>query len=104
MAGRELEMLWREHGAEIALFAQHMHAVLSGYAWRRLDGVAPLSPREIDCVSFIAAGLRPDRIAQRLGLAAVTVNLHVRNARRKLSAKTNAETVAKAIRYGLIKI
>lgn len=56
-----------------------------------------LSPRERECLLRLAQGERVDRIAERLGLSTVTVELHLRNARRKLGARTSPEAVAKAV-------
>ena len=61
-----------------------------------------LSPRETDVLGRFAQGLRPDRIADRMGLSKRTVDMHAANARRKLHARTVAEAVAKAVRRGLI--
>lgn len=60
-------------------------------------------PRERDTLAFIADGRRIDRIAELMGLARVTVELHLRGARRKLKARTLPEAVAKAIYFGELK-
>lgn len=70
---------------------------------RRLQASVPrLSERERDCLAFAADGLRLDRIAEAMGIARVTVELHLRGARRKLKARTLPEAVAKALRFGEI--
>lgn len=61
-----------------------------------------LTGRERDVLARFAQGLRPDRIAERMGLSKRTVDMHAANARRKLGARTLAEAVAKGIRRGLI--
>ncbi len=61
-----------------------------------------LTNRERDCLSLIARGMRPDQIGDHLCIATVTANYHIRMARKKLSARTNAEAVAKAISYSLL--
>jgi DNA-binding CsgD family transcriptional regulator len=48
---------------------------------------------------MIAEGHRVGRIADRLSIAEVTVGLHLKNARKKLKARTMAEAVAKAVRH-----
>lgn len=65
-------------------------------------GASPLTGRERDVLGRFAQGLRPDRIADRLGLSKRTVDMHAANARRKLGARTIAEAVAIATREGLI--
>lgn len=63
---------------------------------------ARLSPREVDCLCGLARGLRNDRIAERLGLSASTVEMHLARARRKLGARTREQALARAILAGLI--
>jgi DNA-binding CsgD family transcriptional regulator len=60
-------------------------------------GAGALTPRERDCLTLLAKGLRPDRIADRLGLAKVTVDMHLRGARQRMKARTLAEAVARAV-------
>lgn len=62
--------------------------------------IQPLSPRERDCLKYLADGLRIGRIAQRLAISEVTVELHLRNARRKLGASTTPQAIARAIFAG----
>ena len=62
----------------------------------------PLSPRECDVLLWLAKGLRSQRIAERLGIARVTVDMHMSNARKKLKATTREHALAKAIQKGLI--
>jgi DNA-binding CsgD family transcriptional regulator len=63
-----------------------------------------LTARETECLTRLAAGDRVDRIAGRLGIAEVTVSLHIRNARAKLGARTSAQAVAAALRAGLLPL
>jgi DNA-binding CsgD family transcriptional regulator len=61
-----------------------------------------LTPRERDCIGFIADGRSDSYIADVLGIADVTVLTHVQNAKRKLGAKTRAQAVAFCINRGLL--
>lgn len=61
-----------------------------------------LSPREKQCITLLAAGLRTPRIAEALGVSEPAIHLYVRNARRKLDAKTREEAVAKALTQGVL--
>jgi DNA-binding CsgD family transcriptional regulator len=61
-------------------------------------------PRERECMTWLAIGLRYDRIAERLGIARPTVELHLLNARRKLGAKTREQALAKAVALGLLDL
>ncbi len=62
-----------------------------------------LSPREIQCLQWLAKGLRNDRIAAKIGITQPTVKLHMQNARRKLRSSTREQAVAQAVRLGLIE-
>ncbi|WP_420470608.1 LuxR C-terminal-related transcriptional regulator [Brevundimonas sp. FT23042] len=66
------------------------------------EGRSPLTGRERDVLARFAQGLRPERIADRMGLSKRTVDMHAANARRKLKARTLAEAVATGVRRGLI--
>ncbi len=61
-----------------------------------------LSPREREVLLWLAAGLRNDRIAERMGIRNPTVELHLANARKKLQAATREQALARAILFGLI--
>jgi DNA-binding CsgD family transcriptional regulator len=65
-------------------------------------GVVSITARERDCLAFIADGLRTGDVAHRLGISESTVEMHTRNARNRLGAKTRDQAVAIAIRAGLI--
>lgn len=75
----------------------------------RMDRPAPntplpvaLSPRERDCLGFIASGYSDTEIADLLGIGTTTVVTYVKSARGKLGAKTRAQAVAQALIAGLI--
>lgn len=61
-----------------------------------------LSPRERDCMAFVAEGKSDWEIAGLLGVAETTVLTHVQNARRKLGARTRSHAVALCLLAGLI--
>jgi len=61
-----------------------------------------LSNRERECLLWLSKGLRTGEIADHLGLATVTVDLHFKRARQKLKASTREEALAKAIINGEI--
>ncbi len=71
--------------------------------WRSGEDVSErLSERERECLLWLARGLRIREIADRLGIASVTVDLHLRRVRAKLRAATREEALAKAILSGEI--
>lgn len=66
--------------------------------------IAELSVRERECLSWSASGLRTKQIAQRMGLRPVTVELYLKNARKKLGAATREQAVSIALLDGLIDL
>lgn len=83
---------------------------LHGHARVLLPGdgfvVAPagLTGREIECLGLVARGLSDRRIAATLGIAVSTAHEHVENAKRKLSARSRAETIAQAVSLGVVGV
>jgi DNA-binding NarL/FixJ family response regulator len=63
---------------------------------------AELTPRELEILGLIAAGLVNKQIAQRLGLRLNTVRNHVQNVLTKLQAHSRLEAVATAVREDII--
>ena len=61
-----------------------------------------LSPREIECLEWLARGYQDGRIAGQLNLSRSTVRLHLANARRKLKAKTREQALVRALQWRLI--
>ncbi len=64
------------------------------------SALAPLTKREREVLSLLADGMTNERAATALGVAAETIQSHVRNAMAKLDADTRTEAVATAIRQG----
>lgn len=93
----------RGNEAALVIIAHMFHLASIGEIRRRNANVPRLSPRERDALSFVAGGWRMDQIANHMRIARVTVELHLRGARRKLKARTLPEAVAKALAYGEIK-
>ena len=67
---------------------------------RSQDG--PLSPRELDVLRLVAAGLSNKRIGKALYISEGTVKFHIASIFAKLGADTRAQAVALATRRGLI--
>jgi DNA-binding NarL/FixJ family response regulator len=61
-----------------------------------------LTAREMEVLALVAQGLRNAQIAERLVLAAKTVDHHVSAILRKLDVRTRGQASAEAIRLGLI--
>ena len=72
------------------------------------DGIGasptPLSRREQEVLTSIAAGADLEQIAEELSISLHTVRKHVMNAYRKLGAHNRAHAIALAMRQGLIEL
>lgn len=62
-----------------------------------------LSPRQVECLTWVAGGLTSKEIAARLGLSRKTVDLHLAVAMQKLEAGSRAQAAARAIALGLVQ-
>jgi DNA-binding CsgD family transcriptional regulator len=74
---------------------------------RRLGEPVPpaapkLTPRELDCLAFVAEGKSDWEIGVILGLAQATVHCHIENAKRKLAAKTRPQAISRLVALDLI--
>ena len=69
---------------------------------RKRPEAVRLSPREREALLWLAAGLRNDPIAERMGITNPTVELHLANARRKLGAATREQALVRALVFGLV--
>jgi DNA-binding NarL/FixJ family response regulator len=63
-----------------------------------------LSPREIEVLQCVAAGLRNKEIASRLGIAENTVNAHLKNILEKMNVADRTLAVTTALRRGIIRL
>jgi DNA-binding CsgD family transcriptional regulator len=70
--------------------------------WRRdWERASRLTPREREVLTMQADGQTVSEIAEQLVLSQLTVRTHVRNAKEKLGARTNAHAVAIVLRAHL---
>ncbi|NOD64422.1 MULTISPECIES: LuxR family transcriptional regulator [unclassified Ruegeria] len=63
----------------------------------------PLSSREKECLLWVAAGLTNKEIAFKLSVADKTIELHIKNAAKRLNARNRAHAVSRALIYGVIE-
>jgi len=61
-----------------------------------------LTPREIECMKWVAVGKSNWEIGQVLGIAEATAHFHIENAKKKLEKSTRTEAVALLVLHGLI--
>lgn len=68
---------------------------LMNFAGGLLDQSPQLTPRERDCLAYMADGRRDRDIADLLVISETTVRFHIDNARRKLGARNRVEAMAR---------
>ena len=102
MCKSQFRSMIKSHGLELITFLFLCNEKACATIIADSEKTSGLSVRELDCLSLIAKGYRPDDIADKLCIATVTVNFHIQSARKKLEARTNSEAVAKLIAYRLI--
>jgi DNA-binding CsgD family transcriptional regulator len=96
----EVDALRAEREHMLRLAARHVHDMLAS---ARTAASPRLSPREIQCLSFLAQGQRTKDIARLLALSPGTVELYIRNAREKLGGATREQAVAIAAAQGVLR-
>lgn len=69
----------------------------------RAHAGSTLTPRERDCLVWLANGLRTGQIADRLNISESAVNLYIRNAKTRLGARTREQLIARALVQGQIE-
>lgn len=104
MDRQQLETVFAEQGHVLRLAAHLSHEKLS-----QSDGAAEaasraLSVRETECLKWLAGGLRTKEIAERMAIQPITVELHLRNARTKLGARTREHALARALATGVLEL
>lgn len=62
-----------------------------------------LTPRELQVLELIVAGMPNDRIARQLGISPHTVRSHINSILSKLQLRSRLEAAAFAVRAGLVK-
>lgn len=108
--GNRGAIVWSGEAAAIARDDRLMLQMISVHLFNRLaeigaawkSGQIVLTEREIQCLSWTAAGKTSLEIAEILGLSEHTVNHYLNQVTRKLEAVNRTQAVVKAIRRGLI--
>ena len=95
-----------EHG-EKAIDPSAVSRIFEGYVELSRGGAQTekelLTPREIELLNLVAAGLSNKTIAQKLSVSENTVKYHIRQILHKLTVQNRTEAVTSAIRLGLIE-
>lgn len=63
-----------------------------------------LTPRELDVIRLVVAGLTNQRIADRLDISRRTVHAHVANAMEKTGTSTRTQLAVYALRHGVVPL
>jgi DNA-binding CsgD family transcriptional regulator len=63
-----------------------------------------VTPRELEVLELVAAGMSTREIARRLWVTEETVKTHVRRLHDRLGARTRAHAVAIAYRSGILRL
>ncbi len=61
-----------------------------------------LSPRQSQCLDLVRQGMTSQEIADLLGISRRTVDQYIAEAARRLGSRRRAQTVAEAVRLGMI--
>jgi LuxR family maltose regulon positive regulatory protein len=106
--GEAMRTLLR-HAVAGGVNAAYAHRLLSAFgmeasptARTAAELAEPLTPREIEVLRLIAAGLRNEEIADQLFVGLSTVKRHIANAYGKLQVTHRTEAVARATELGLL--
>jgi LuxR family transcriptional regulator, quorum-sensing system regulator BjaR1 len=100
--GGEREVVNSGELKELTFVAAYLFSRLSEIGEIRNRAPGGLSRREIECLHWAAAGKTTTEMAKILDLSEYTVNHYLSRATRKLDSVNRVQTVAKAIRAGLI--
>lgn len=100
---RRFDKLFDEVALPVRLMGFYAHERLDAFASRpdaESTTSGRLSGRERTCLTLLAKGSRTAQIADEIGIAPITVEFHLKNARRKLGAATREEALARALVEG----
>jgi DNA-binding CsgD family transcriptional regulator len=89
--------------SELSYLAIHVFERLGRIHSMDMHVTEMLTDREIDCLSWTAAGKTSVEIADIVGLSEHTVNQYLNRATKKLDTVNRTQAVAKALRVGIIK-
>ena len=102
LSGEQLKQHFAEKTSLLTVAANLFHFALQNARFSGED--IKLTPREYDCVCWLAKGKSSSEIATLLNKTERTVNFHINNAKVRLNAATRAQLVAKALHYRLIRL
>jgi DNA-binding CsgD family transcriptional regulator len=90
---------------ELFLIAHYLNQkALSMEQKRNPEPSTPLSPREVDALTFLAMGYSRSQVADMLQISEHTLRAYIESARLKLHAMNTTHAVARALAEGLIVV
>jgi DNA-binding CsgD family transcriptional regulator len=99
IAGRGCEVAGEARNA-LALACIYLHNKLSTLRRQSSDILVELTERELECLSWAAAGKSDWEIGQILSVSSKTINYHIENAKRKFGVTTRIQAIIAAMRSG----
>jgi DNA-binding CsgD family transcriptional regulator len=102
LSAHDLERSLEKIGSTLCLAALAGDERLRAIRQLEIANNVGLSPREQECLEWLSKGLRNERIAECMGIAQPTVEMHLAKARRKLGVATREQALVKALILGLI--
>jgi len=91
-----------EDRALLHLISLAIHHRCRGSAGPTIPETAPLTPRETECLQWVADGRSDAEIGRRIGISTATAHFHIEGAKRKLGVRSRVEAVALLILRGEI--
>jgi DNA-binding CsgD family transcriptional regulator len=88
--------------ARLFLLGHHIYSILEARRIERDRGTVHLSPRELECMRWVAAGKNATEIAQILGISVLTVRDYLKSVSLKLNTVSRAQALAKLLRMGYL--
>lgn len=93
------------HVRDLIVIAHCLNRKATQISPHRMPPAAPpLSPREVDAISLIAAGYNRAQVANTLSISEHTLRAYIESARLKLGALNTTHAVARALSRGLIVV
>ncbi len=89
-----------EDRALLHMISLAIHHRCRGAAGATVPETAPLTPRETECLQWVADGRSDAEIGRRLGVSTATAHFHIESAKRKLGVRSRIEAVALLILRG----
>lgn len=98
----EFEEFRRVHGQRLRLAVCWLWEAYRLNALRQAPARRVLTQRQVECLTWVSAGMTSHEIAERLNLSTDTVNEYIAAASRRLGARNRVQACARAVLLGLV--